>query len=98
MPLRAFDKNLPRCFHSGQLQIFLGTEMRKETALAHAQHLGKRADRKTVESLNRSDIHGARQNGLAGTQSASLAARHRLFAGNASALRHGGTIAQSHHK
>jgi len=52
--------------------------MREEAALAHVELLREAADGKAFETFDGSDIHGAAEDGLAGTDSTGLAANDRF--------------------
>jgi hypothetical protein len=90
-----FDKHLASLLHGGQLELFLGAEMRKEAALAHAKLFGERANGEAFEALHGSDIHGAGEDGFAGAHAAGLSAGHDFLArGGRCGLQHGETITQ----
>ena len=69
------NKNLASHFDGGELQLFLGAKMGEESALAHAQLFGERADGKTFQTLSRGDIDSASEDGFAGAQALGLAAK-----------------------
>ena len=67
------NKNLASHFDRGELQLFLGAKVGKESALAHAQLFGERADGKTFQTLCGSDIDSAGEDSFAGAEAFRLA-------------------------
>lgn len=92
-PRDFFYENLASHFDGRQLKFFLGTEMGKETALAHVELFGERTDSEPFEALDRGNIDGAREDSLTGAKSASLGAGGFFFTRGTSGLGHVKSIA-----
>ena len=60
-------KDLPRHLNCGQLQLFFGTEMSEQSALAHLQFLGQAADGETLQAFQGGQVDGHVEDALART-------------------------------
>ena len=60
-----FDEDVAGFVHDGALQIFFGTEVGEEAALADLQGPGKFADGEALEAFQGSDVDGFAKDGVA---------------------------------